>query len=164
MALSNLLADQNYAEIEAVYGGERMFAAAGLRHMATLAVPGYGSPIQTGGTETWTWDYLFRQTQQALVTEAWRKFVIDADAATDSLTLQVTADVAFKTIREKGPAGFDLSTLEPGQVNGEHLVMLLRCISSWRTLLPGWDRAIGIAKQALESEGKDPEDVLFGML
>jgi hypothetical protein len=164
MPLLNLLADQNYVEVEATYGSQRMFATAGFRQLATLGVPGYGSPIATGRTGVSSWDYLIQQTQQALLTDAWRKLVIDKSAATDAVTLQFTADEAFKAIHEKGPEGFDLSMLDPGQVNGEHLVMLLRCISTWKANLPDWNYAIEVAKVALLSEGKDPQDVLFGMI
>jgi hypothetical protein len=164
MALSALLANQNYAQVEGFYGDKRMTVAAGLYNLATAGVRGYGNPVHPSAMADGTLDYLLRRTLQGLPDEAWRTYVMDPTAPTNAEALQITADTALNTILEKGADGIDLFSLDEGQVSGEHLVMLLRCISPWEQELPGWTRALGLAKDALIYEGKDPEDALFGMI
>jgi hypothetical protein len=95
----------------------------------------------------------------------WRTYVLDPHASVDRVCLQKTADAAFITLEAKGLKGFDeLSNLMPEKVNGEHLAMLVRCLSSWRGHLPGWRHAVDVAKRALQAESKDPTDVLFGII
>lgn len=169
MQPSTLTVDQtqSFADIETSYGDDRVIARKGIYHMVTLQVAGYSAPFLIGGTETFpesAWTQLLRQMQQSLVHEPWRKLVSDKYAPTDAASLQKTADNAFAAIRASGPSAIDLALLEEGEVSGEHLAMLLRCISSWERSLPGWARAIEIAKRALVAEGKDAEDALYGML
>lgn len=157
----------DYTAYESCYNGVPIYGTVDLNHLASLRYPGYEAPLLAGGTDVGvenSLDAILQRVRQSLVCEEWRKLIIKKDAATDTVTLQLTADRAFSAIHLGGPASIDLLLLQDGEVNGEHLAMLLRCIAVWHNEMPGWDRAIAIAKSALTIEGKDAEDALFGIL
>jgi hypothetical protein len=94
---------------------------------------------------------------------SWEKYVIDPHAPTDAKTLQFTADYTLDAVFSKAE-NIDLSFLELNKVNGEHLALVLRCISSWKDFIPSWDYGLELARKTLIQENKDPNDVLFGLI
>jgi hypothetical protein len=96
--------------------------------------------------------------------ENWRKHVCQSFASTDIDALTETAEAVFDFMAEAGPAHLNLSNLTPDHVQGEHLAMLLRTSLTWREQIPGWQKALQVARLALEREGVDPEEALFGLI
>ena len=145
--------------------GESFLGGAVVTNIVTLGVAGYGQPFiiyaTCGGQE----DQLPRLVETAMVAyEPWRLRVTDRFASTDLDTLQETADAAFSAVRDRGPESIDLRSLSPADINGEHLAVFLRCLFSWRDVVPGWHQAVEVAANALNAEGKKPKSVLYGLM
>jgi len=159
---------QDFTAYEAFYNGFSVVGAVDANRLVHLQRPGFEMPVISLGTTEGSFgislDAIIQRVRESLVCEEWRSLIVQKNAATDTRTLQITARRAFAAIHDGGPSAIDLRLLQQDNVNGEHLAMLLRVISTWKAQLPGWERAVAIAKDALIIEGKDPEDALFGIL
>lgn len=100
---------------------------------------------------------------------------IDAISETvDSVVNVLTAEFLNKQSPEffdGGPAtsverfeDIDLSRFVADEVSAEHLCAALRVTSMGRDQITGWDHALIVARAACIREGKDPEDVLSGLV
>lgn len=95
---------------------------------------------------------------------SWREYVSNRAAPTDKKTLKETSDRVLRVLTERGVQAIDLGLVRREEVSGKHLALALRCIATWKKEVPGWERALEIAKDALVAEGRDPRGALFGML
>lgn len=90
-------------------------------------------------------------------------YVLDIEAPSDVNAISKTIKNVFVALSKVGPEGIDLNGLEPDQVNGKHLAAMLRATGQWRDQVPGWRRAIEVAKKALDRAGINPINALFGL-
>lgn len=96
--------------------------------------------------------------------QSWDEHIKNPAAKTDSATLQETTAFIFGMFTDKHAWKIDFRHLTKVAVNGEHLAMALRCTATRQKWITGWYGALEKAKTALMSEGKDPEDALYGLL
>lgn len=95
---------------------------------------------------------------------AWQRHLFDQNASTDVDALSETVESVLEMLSEHGPAAIDLTNLSEKSVQGEHLAAILRTTASWDSQTPGWPQAIQVAKLALQREGIDPQDALYGLI
>ena len=94
---------------------------------------------------------------------AWKRYVFDVSAPVDVDAISETIEYTFEVLAQFGPDGIDLNNLDPQRIQGEHLAAVLRATSTWRDQTPGWHDALVTARTALEREGVNPQEVLFGL-
>lgn len=95
--------------------------------------------------------------------QQWSAQLLNPQAGTRGKDLAKTATPVFEALLHLGPASIDLRNLPAEQVNGMHLAVILRATLSRRASTPGWDTALGLARQALVRAGIDPEIALSGL-
>lgn len=97
-------------------------------------------------------------------TLAWKRHLFDLNAPTDVDALSETVESILEVLSEHGPAAIDLTNLSDNGVQGEHLAAILRTTATWDCQTPGWLQALQVAKLALQREGVDPQDALYGLI
>lgn len=94
----------------------------------------------------------------------WQRHLFDLNASTDVDALSETVESVLEMLSEHGPAAIDLTNLSDTSVQGEHLAAILRTTVTWDSQTPGWSQALQVAKLALQREGVDPQDALYGLI
>lgn len=95
--------------------------------------------------------------------QSWARAVLDPKSST---SIDAIADTVARTmgfVSKAGPQGLDLTSLSPDVVQGEHLAAVLRCTFKYRSAIRGWTAALLVARQALQAQGADADDALFGL-
>jgi hypothetical protein len=95
---------------------------------------------------------------------AWQRHLLDLNASTDVDALSETVESVLEVLSAHGPTAIDLTNLSDKGVQGEHLAAILRTTSAWDSQTPGWYQALHVAKLALQREGIDPQDALYGLI
>jgi hypothetical protein len=134
----------------------------GARFFALATRPGsQASPLDSDG---------FHQVRQHSCGEAkelaeqWKKLVLDRNAAVNANGLTSTVKPLFQALSRLGPGAIDLRGLPTDKVNGVHLAVVLRATFSMKTRTPGWEEALGIARNALKRDCIDEADALSGLI
>ncbi len=112
----------------------------------------------------------YRLNQEKLSEESmmlavkWKTSVLDRSAGRKSKDLTKTTEPVFEALLKLGPSAIDLRDLPENLINGAHLAVVLRATFTRRTQVPGWSRALQIAKRNLESSGANVKSVLAGLI
>ena len=96
--------------------------------------------------------------------EFYRNHICNRTASTCVENLTETATQILIEITEVSITGLDFSDFTLDQVNSEHLCVLLRTTYRWKDDIKGWNLALEVAKEALDRDGIDKEDALYGIL
>jgi hypothetical protein len=102
--------------------------------------------------------------EYSLLAAKWKALVLDPSAGCKSKDLIKTTEPVFEALLKFGPSAIDLRDLQEEMVNGAHLAVVLRATFTRRTEVPGWSRALQIAKKNLESSGANVKSVLGGLI
>lgn len=122
---------------------------------------------QGGTTDSFEHAYAVEEVMgvpaRLLITQKWRRNVLNPQASTDVDDLSETVDAVYEGIDIFGPSFISLADLEPHLVQGEHLAATLRATFPWRDEVSGWNNALEVARAALINAGADPDDALYGL-
>jgi len=91
----------------------------------------------------------------------WSTYVLDRSAPTDLDAMTDTVDWLFDALDREEL--IDLRNLDPNTVNGEQLCLVLRATYSIQDQVPGWHKALEVARAALIQVNVDPADALIGL-
>lgn len=100
----------------------------------------------------------------ASVMAPWKRHLFDVASSVDVDALSETIEGVYNTISLLGPGWLDLTALDAGSVQGEHLAAILRATAPWQEYIPGWGEALSVSEAALKRSGVDPLDALFGLI
>lgn len=93
----------------------------------------------------------------------WRKHIDNQRASTDIEALTETVELIFTVLKVEGPSVISFKGFDETKVNPEHLSTALRCTSSFKDEIDGWDEAFRVACYACKNAGIDPSDSLYGL-
>lgn len=89
--------------------------------------------------------------------------VFDPAAPADVNAIGETVSSLVNLVYDRGFHAIDFTSIEPEEINGEHLAAVLRITSANRILVKGWNRALRVAREALRQQNVNVADVLFGL-
>lgn len=102
--------------------------------------------------------------KRAIFNAQWRACVTNANAALTADALTETVEPVFQALLELGEWSVDLSGLQPDQVNGVHLAVILRATLRHKKTTHGWDEALQVARAAVARMNLDERKVLSGLI
>lgn len=102
--------------------------------------------------------------ESMMLASKWKALVLDRTAGRKSKDLTKTTEPVFEALLKFGPSAIDLRDLPEELINGTHLAVVLRATFTRRTEVPGWSRALQIAKKNVESSGANVKSVLGGLI
>lgn len=94
----------------------------------------------------------------------WRKHIDNQKSSANIETLAETVELLFTVLKVEGSNVISFKGFDENKVNVEHLATALRCTSSFRSEIDGWDDALNVAYHACKNIGIDPQDVLYGVI
>lgn len=102
--------------------------------------------------------------ESMMLAAKWKTLVLDRSAGSKAKDLTKTTEPVFEALLKFGPSAIDLRNLPEELINGSHLAVVLRATFTRRAEVPGWRRALQIAKKNLESSGANVKSVLGGLI
>ena len=100
----------------------------------------------------------------SVLSEQWKKLLLDRDAAVNANALTLTARPVFQALLQFGPGAVDLRDLPVERVNGVHLAVILRATLTKKNLTPGWADALSVARAAIARDKLSEADALGGLI
>ena len=94
----------------------------------------------------------------------WRENILNIRPASTADELTLTVESVFKVMFDDGIESINLSGFKPEAVSPIHLCVVLRAVSKWKDLVPGWHEARDVAKAACEYRGIDPNRAMTGLI
>lgn len=100
----------------------------------------------------------------ALGLPVWKRRVMDSELPGKAADLTATVKSVMYELLNGGPEAINLAELCAPWVNGRHLAVVLRATYSKRSETPGWHVALEVAKVALQRDGANVDEALYGLL
>ncbi|WP_144006823.1 hypothetical protein [Pelomonas sp. KK5] len=94
----------------------------------------------------------------------WKRRVMNSELPGKAIDLTATVKSLMSELLNGGAKAVDLSDLRAPLVNGRHLAVVLRATYTRRSEMPGWKKALEVAKVALLRDGANVEEALYGLL